>query len=335
MMRLFYKIFQVSLIVLLGIGFALAQDLPEGWLNEDIGDDNTDEGSAMFANDTFYVSGGGTDIWGPSDQFHFVYRTFEGDGYIQAKVDSLVAGNTNNWCKAGVMMREEISGGSPHAMTVNTRDFSVEMQQRFLFDENMGSNVYNTRPDETLTFANCGHRWNIWVKLERVGQEITGFYSLDTLVEEGTGARIWNEIAVKELDEFSSSVYAGVMVTSHAKGSLTDAIFTEVEYGDFTSGITEELPDMVVKDFVLHENYPNPFNPQTTIPYEVNKAGAVKITIYDMLGREITLLVNKFHSPGTYTATWNAGSAVSSGIYFYRLESGNYQSQMMKMVMIK
>lgn len=333
-MRLFYKIFQVSLIVLFGIGFALAQDLPEGWLNEDVGD-GTDEGSAMFANDTFYVSGGGSDIWNANDEFHFVYRSFEGDGYIQAKVDSLVAGNTNDWCKAGVMMREEISGGSPHAMTVNTRDYGTEMQRRFLFDENMNSGTYNTRPNaDALIFANAGHRWNIWVKLERVGQEVTGFFSLDTMVD-STGARLWDEIAISQMDEFSSSVYAGIMVTSHAVGSITDAVFTEVEYGDFTSGISEELPDMIVKDFVLHENYPNPFNPQTTIPYEVNKAGAVTITIYDMLGREITLLVNKFHSPGTYTATWNAGSAVSSGIYFYRLESGNYQSQMMKMVMIK
>jgi hypothetical protein len=85
----------------------------------------------------------------------------------------------------------------------------------------------------------------------------------------------------------------------------------------------------------LGQNYPNPFNPSTTIPFEVNKAGAIKITIYDLLGREVTQLVNKFHSPGSYTVTWSARSDVSSGIYFYILESGNYKSPMMKMVMIK
>jgi hypothetical protein len=333
MMCLFYKIIQLGLILLLGIGIGLAQDLPDGWLAEDVGEPAL-EGSAMFSNDSFYVTAGGSDIWNANDEFHFVYRIFEGDGYIQAKVDSLVT-TSNEWAKAGVMMREEIGGGSPFAMTVNTRDFSCEMQQRFLFDENMNSGTYNYRPDDLLTLVNCGHRWDIWVKLVREDDEFTGFYSLDTLVD-STGARIWNEIAMKQITEMTPGVtFAGLMVTSHNAAALCDAVFTEVAYGDLSTGVDEELPAMMVQDFVLRENYPNPFNPSTTIPYEVNKAGAVKITIYDLLGREVTQLVNKFHSPGSYTATWSAQSGVSSGIYFYNLEAGNYQSQMMKMVMIK
>jgi hypothetical protein len=324
----------LSLILLLGIGIGLAQDLPEGWANEDVPFDIALEGSAMFSNDSFYVSAGGRDIWDATDEFHFVYRTLAGDGYIQAKVDSLVT-ESSEWAKAGVMMREALEGGSPFAMTVNTRDFSCEMQQRFLFDENMSSATYNTRPNDQLTLVNSGHRWDIWVKLVREGEDFTGFYSLDTLVD-STGARIWNEIITKQIPEMTlTSTLAGLCVTSHNIAAMCDAVFTEVKFGDLSTAIPEELPDMMVKDFVLRENYPNPFNPSTTIPYEVNKAGAVKITIYDILGREVTQLVNKYHSPGSYTATWSARSGVSSGIYFYRLEAGNYQSQMMKMVMLK
>lgn len=332
-MNLFYTCMRLSLILLLGIGIGIAQDLPEGWFNEDVGEP-ADAGNAMFSSDTFYVTGGGTDIWNANDEFHFVYRAFEGDGYIQAKVDSLIT-ESNEWAKAGVMMREELIGGSPFAMVVNTRDFSVEMQQRFDYDESMNSATYNTRPNDQLTLVNSGHRWDIWVKLERVGTEFTGYYSLDTLVD-STGARIWNVIATKQMDYMTENfTNAGLCVTAHTTGVYCDAVFTEVEYGNNATGVTEKLPDIIIQDFVLHANYPNPFNPSTTIPYEVNRASDVTVTIYDILGREVVQLVNKFHSPGSYKATWNAASGTSSGIYFYQLKSGNYRSQMMKMVLVK
>ena len=71
--------------------------------------------------------------------------------------------------------------------------------------------------------------------------------------------------------------------------------------------------------FALNQNYPNPFNPSTIIRYDVPKAAQVKITIYDILGREVTTLVNGTIVAGRYNATWNA-SGLATGVYIYRME---------------
>jgi Secretion system C-terminal sorting domain len=98
--------------------------------------------------------------------------------------------------------------------------------------------------------------------------------------------------------------------------------------------ITTAIPDK----FSLSQNYPNPFNPVTKIKFTVPSVGAqyivpLRIVIYDILGREISTLVHKHLLPGAYEVEWN-GSNYPSGIYFYRLEAGDF-SQTRKMVLVK
>ncbi len=80
--------------------------------------------------------------------------------------------------------------------------------------------------------------------------------------------------------------------------------------------------------FVLNQNYPNPFNPTTTISYEILKAGDINITVYNILGQTIKVLVNEYKEPGTYEITWDGkdrnGYPVASGIYFYRIRSKDF-----------
>jgi hypothetical protein len=83
----------------------------------------------------------------------------------------------------------------------------------------------------------------------------------------------------------------------------------------------------------LYPNYPNPFNPETKIKYTVPKAGKVKISVYDVLGREVALLVNGIVEAGTFEATFNA-NGLSSGVYFYKLTAGDY-TEIRKMVLAK
>ena len=77
--------------------------------------------------------------------------------------------------------------------------------------------------------------------------------------------------------------------------------------------------------YELSENYPNPFNPRTTIKFALPEAGQVKLSIYDALGQEIATLANGFRDVGYYSVVWNGrdrlGSHVASGLYFYRLEA--------------
>lgn len=77
----------------------------------------------------------------------------------------------------------------------------------------------------------------------------------------------------------------------------------------------------VPAEFALHQNYPNPFNPITTIAYAVPNDGPVTLKVYDMLGREVAVLVNGFVRAGRYTESFDT-SHVSSGVYIYRLTSG-------------
>jgi len=83
----------------------------------------------------------------------------------------------------------------------------------------------------------------------------------------------------------------------------------------------------VPAEISLEQNYPNPFNPTTTIKYSISSSPAnynqkIKLVIYDMLGNEISTLVDKLHGPNTYEINFD-GSTISSGIYYYRLITSN------------
>jgi len=86
--------------------------------------------------------------------------------------------------------------------------------------------------------------------------------------------------------------------------------------------------------YKLYNNYPNPFNPSTTIKYDIPKSAFVKLVIYDILGKEVATLVNEALQPGTYEITFD-GSNLASGIYFYQLAINNEQLAVKKMVLLK
>jgi hypothetical protein len=85
--------------------------------------------------------------------------------------------------------------------------------------------------------------------------------------------------------------------------------------------------------FGLNQNYPNPFNPSTTINYSLAKAGNVKLSVYDITGSKIVTIVNENKPAGSYRVQFN-GSNLPSGIYFYKLEAGQF-SQIKKMILLK
>jgi hypothetical protein len=86
-------------------------------------------------------------------------------------------------------------------------------------------------------------------------------------------------------------------------------------------------------EFNLHQNYPNPFNPETAITYDVPTTGFVSLKVFDMLGREVASLVNETKLKGQYK-TMFSGSELPSGVYFYKLQAGNY-AETKKMILLK
>ena len=85
----------------------------------------------------------------------------------------------------------------------------------------------------------------------------------------------------------------------------------------------ESIDEEVPKEYVLYHNYPNPFNPSTTIAYALKDAQRVKITIHDLQGRHIATLVDAHQPPGRHEVIFRTND-LSSGVYFYRMEAGTY-----------
>ena len=101
--------------------------------------------------------------------------------------------------------------------------------------------------------------------------------------------------------------------------------------GDWITAVNDQT--LNVNSYQLNQNYPNPFNPTTQINYSIQKSGLVTLKIYDVLGRQVATLVNQVQNAGSHTINFDA-SKLSSGVYFYRLDAGNYQS-VKKMMLLK
>jgi hypothetical protein len=131
-------------------------------------------------------------------------------------------------------------------------------------------------------------------------------------------------------------------------GQLTDLIFRRLgaanetsvqidfaQLSDLNFGINmpssvDALPEASAVANALNQNFPNPFNPATTIPYSVAQAGDVRVVVYSTLGQEIRTLVDHYKLAGEYSVKWdgrdNGGREVASGIYVYRMEAGNFSA---------
>ena len=129
----------------------------------------------------------------------------------------------------------------------------------------------------------------------------------------------------------SIMLYDRVVASDGVNITMSDTLHVTLTRGTLT-GI-EEQPGGIPTVLALHDNYPNPFNPTTTIRYDLPKAGMVRLTVYDVLGRQVAKLINSQQSAGSHVVTFNA-SGLSSGVYFYRLKANN-RTIIKKMMLMK
>jgi hypothetical protein len=144
----------------------------------------------------------------------------------------------------------------------------------------------------------------------------------------------WTRIEVGLGDYEDEMVRIGIHCVSN--GTLA---FLVDDIGIYSAGGvgTDEQSDVPPVNLLVG-NYPNPFNPETTISYEVKNSGPVTVDIYNILGKKVRTLVNENVTAGTHSVVWNGTddnhANVSSGVYFYKLTSGDYNATR-KMILMK
>ncbi len=114
-------------------------------------------------------------------------------------------------------------------------------------------------------------------------------------------------------DQTASPTYSDIGI---AQGAIVNYTIDNV------TGVVQNTSTAAPKQFSLSQNYPNPFNPSATIKYAINVSGLTTLKVYDILGKEVATLVNGVQNAGEYAVLFNA-SQLSSGVYFYTLQSGN------------
>tara|TARA_X000000950_G_scaffold286982_1_gene397565 strand:- start:77 stop:3328 length:3252 start_codon:yes stop_codon:yes gene_type:complete len=156
----------------------------------------------------------------------------------------------------------------------------------------------------------------------------------DSLYVPKVGDRLPVELLIHDNDSGSGlDAITTLSKLDNDRAHQTTEVWTYTFLGNKDGNKLSTEQDIVADVFSLEKNYPNPFNPTTTIEYSIGIAGPAKLMIYDILGREVVSLVNEYKQVGRHKVMWNA-STMSSGVYFYRLETPTF-TKTQKMILMK
>jgi len=182
---------------------------PTGWNCADIGQVTPGPGGQSLSGSTWTVTGGGSDIWGLSDSFHYVWQTMEGDGTVSAEVTSQTA--SDPWAKAGVMIRASTDPGDAYYAVYVTPGNGVVVQSRDAEGDNSVQEAITGAP-----------QLPIYLQITRSGTTFTAATSADGIN--------WTPIAgsTATLPSLAGADLEGLAVTSHNTGALSTVVFTAV-----------------------------------------------------------------------------------------------------------
>lgn len=175
-------------------------------------------------------------------------------------------------------------------------------------------------------FPDAGKSWNFRVMSKTSGEVTLTWNDITSLIPEEirnnyyfrmTGAGIPSIIDMLTVTSVTFNAEAGVVYNFSINSTLTS--------------LEDDLN--APKEFSLGQNFPNPFNPSTSIQYNVKEASQVTLKVYDMIGNEVAILVNEVKPAGSYTVSFDA-SQLSSGVYLYKMTAGNFV-QTRKLVLMK
>lgn len=231
--------------------------------------------------------------------------------------------NANSW-----LIREYLATGAPR----NVHFDDSYILQMYVFGDGSG-NKFRFAVDDNVPASGAGnHEVSIWYTIDWVGWRLVSW----DLTNDPPGD--W--IGDGSLD--GTLRFDSIQLTHEPGAAETGRLYFDDlrVVRSVIVGIEDtDMPNAVPQQYTLSQNFPNPFNPETSIQYTVPlKTQPVKLVVYDMLGRHIKTLANENKSPGTHAVRWDAtneqGITVGSGLYFYRIQIGEF-SQVRKMMFVR
>lgn len=305
-----------------------------GWAKRYNGTGNDEDAAVgiVAANNDVYVTGRSDSLNGNYNYFTIRYNN-NGDSLASAfyrgaplrQIDNAVCMAADN---SGNIYVTGYSVGISNTYDYATVKYNVNLQQQWASRyEGSGSDV-----PAKLTVVNS----NVYVtgSSDGTGKDFltvkyssTGTQSWETRYNGGANGNDYGMgLAVDQLEN--------VYVTGYANTSGSENDIITLRYSPIPIGISP-ISGNVPETYKLYQNYPNPFNPSTNIKIDIPAGGGgdTRLIVYDVLGREISVIVNENLSPGSYLVQWNAGG-FSSGIFFYKLISGSFVKTN-KMIMVE
>ena len=168
---------------------------------------------------------------------------------------------------------------------------------------------------------------------------LTAISKFDNIIQQNPNSE---EAVYAEIDILTTAL--NIDTTGSGLGKVAGGKYLVKSSADYLSKIndlinskfginSDEKEQIIPKEYSLHQNFPNPFNPTTTIKFDIPKDGLITLEIFDILGRRIAILVDEYKYAGSYEQVFNALS-LASGVYVYKLQAADFVSSK-KMLLIK
>jgi Secretion system C-terminal sorting domain/WD40-like Beta Propeller Repeat len=214
--------------------------------------------------------------------------------------------------------------------------FSEYQNGNYTTAQKLGAQINTDNNYETAPFIARDESYLIYG-----GMQGSSLYS-DLLICFKQADGSWSEaIAMTELNTEAHELYANVspdgrflMFLSGRTGILLPYWVDAQIINNYITDVDDKNKTASSELFQLHQNFPNPFNPTTTIKYSIPASDNVKVIVYDLLGNEMATILNEVKKAGTYNLEFNADN-LASGIYIYRIDVGNQYTTVKKMILLK
>ena len=261
---------------------------------------------------------------------------------VHCQVDTLwtkTFGGSDN--DGGVSVQQTSDGG--YIIAGYTNSFGAGSSDVWLIKtDSLGDTIW------TKTFGGIDGDYGMWVQQTTEGGYIIAGYTSSfgagdndawLIKINSSGDSLWTKTFGGISNDYCNSVWqtseGGYILSGGTTSFGFGNGFDDVWLIKTTSDVSNIEPntELIISDFSLQQNYPNPFNPSTKISWQSPVGSWQTLKIYDVLGNEVTTLVDEYKPAGTYEIEFNA-SSLPSGVYFYQLKAGSYV-ETKKMILLK